>query len=232
MTDITPTGRSRVKRHHERGAYDFATIAGILDAAFICHVGYAIDGQPYVTPTSFWRDRDLVYWHGSSASRMLRTLERGIDCCFTVTIIDGLVLARSAFNHSVNYRSVMLFGRASLVDEPTEKLRQLELFTQRMYPGRWSELRPVTPQEIKATTVLSMRIEDGAAKVRSGPPKDDAEDLDWPVWAGVVPVHASAGHAVPDNAENTGAAQPSYLRDLTHIGLEPTSAGAMLDRKA
>jgi nitroimidazol reductase NimA-like FMN-containing flavoprotein (pyridoxamine 5'-phosphate oxidase superfamily) len=219
MTDITPTTRSRVKRHHERGAYDLDTIASILDSAFLCHVGYTIDGFPYVTPTSFWRENDWVYWHGSSASRMLRTLEKGIDCCFTVTIIDGLVLARSAFNHSVNYRSVMLFGRASLIDEPGEKVRQLELFTQRMYPGRWQELRPVTPQEIKATTVLAMRIEQGSAKIRTGPPKDDAEDLDWPVWAGVVPIHTSADVAQRDPAQNTTPAEPSYLRQLSHIGV-------------
>jgi len=121
MTDITPTARSRLKRHHERGAYDLDTIAAILDAAFLCHVGYVIDGQPYVTPTSYWRDDDVLYWHGSSASRMLRTLETGIACCFTVTIVDGLVLAGSAFNHSVNDRSVMLFGRASVVEETAER---------------------------------------------------------------------------------------------------------------
>lgn len=219
MTDITPTTRSRVKRHHERGAYDLDTIASILDSAFLCHVGYTIDAMPYVTPTSFWRENDWVYWHGSSASRMLRTLEKGIDCCFTVTLIDGLVLARSAFNHSVNYRSVMLFGRASLIDEPGEKVRQLELFTQRMYPGRWQELRPVTPQEIKATTVLAMHIEEGAAKIRSGPPKDDAEDLDWPVWAAVVPIHTSAETAQRDPSQKTAPAEPSYLTQLSHIGV-------------
>jgi len=219
MTDITPTARSRLKRHHERGAYDLDTIAAILDAAFLCHVGYVIDGQPYVTPTSYWRDDDVLYWHGSSASRMLRTLETGIACCFTVTIVDGLVLARSAFNHSVNDRSVMLFGRASVVEETAEKVRQLELFTQRMYPGRWTELRPVTAQEIKATTVLSMRIEDGSAKVRSGPPKDDAPDYGWPVWAGVIPVQSTALNAQPDPAQKVEATEREYLHELSHIGL-------------
>jgi nitroimidazol reductase NimA-like FMN-containing flavoprotein (pyridoxamine 5'-phosphate oxidase superfamily) len=222
MTDITATTRSRVKRHHERGAYDFATIASILDAAFLCHVGYVIDGQPYVTPTSYWRDGDLVYWHGSSASRMLRALETGIDCCFTVTIVDGLVLARSAFNHSINYRSVMLFGRASLVEELAQKLRQLELFTERMYPGRWHELRPVTPQELKATTVLSMPIVEGSGKVRSGPPKDDAPDYDWPVWAGVVPVHSMALPAQPDPVLKSEVKEPDYVNALPHIGLKST----------
>jgi hypothetical protein len=224
MTDITPTERARVRRHHERGAYDLDTITGILDAAFICHVGYAIDGQPYVTPTSFWRENDVVYWHGSSASRMLRTLEGGVPCCFTVTIVDGLVMARSAFNHSVNYRSVMLFGRARKVEDRAEKLRQLELFTQRMYPGRWPELRPVTEQELKATTVLEMKVEEGAAKVRSGPPKDDAEDYTWPVWAGVVPVRMVAGRPVDDGRLVAGVSAPGYLDDLGQIGLARGSA--------
>jgi hypothetical protein len=219
MSDITPTERSRVKRHHERGAYDLDTITAILDAAFICHVGYAIEGHPYVTPTSYWRENDVVYWHGSSASRMLRTLEGGVACCFTVTILDGLVMARSAFNHSVNYRSVMLFGQAKKIEDRDEKLRQLELFTQRMYPGRWRELRPVTEQELKATTVLEMKIEEGAAKVRSGPPKDDAEDYAWPVWAGVVPVRMVAGRPVDDGRLVAGVSEPGYLTALDQIGL-------------
>jgi hypothetical protein len=219
MSDITPTERSRVKRHHERGAYDLDTITAILDAAFICHVGYAIEGHPYVTPTSYWRENDVVYWHGSSASRMLRTLEGGVACCFTVTILDGLVMARSAFNHSVNYRSVMLFGQAKKIEDRDEKLRQLELFTQRMYPGRWRELRPVTEQELKATTVLEMKIEEGAAKVRSGPPKDDAEDYAWPVWAGVVPVRMVAGRPVDDGRLVAGVGEPGYLVTLDQIGL-------------
>ena len=220
MTEFTPTARSRVKRHHERGAYDFDAIASILDAAFLCHVGYVIDGQPYVTPTSFWRERDVLYWHGSSASRMLRTLSNGIDCCFTVTIVDGLVLARSAFNHSINYRSAMLFGRASAIQEEAEKLRQLELFTERMYPGRWRELRPATSQEVKATTVLSMTIDEGSAKVRSGPPKDDAPDYDWPVWAGVNPVQAMSLAAQPDPRLKDGVPEREYLQALPHIGLQ------------
>ena len=219
MTEFTPTARSRVKRHHERGAYDFDAIASILDATFLCHVGYVIDGQPYVTPTSFWRDDDVLYWHGSSASRMLRTVGKGIDCCLTVTIVDGLVLARSAFNHSINYRSAMLFGRAGFIEDEAEKLRQLELFTERMYPGRWHELRPVTSQEIKATTVLSMSIDEGSAKVRSGPPKDDAPDYDWPVWAGVIPVQSVALVAEPDPALKAGVNEGAYLQALSHIGL-------------
>jgi nitroimidazol reductase NimA-like FMN-containing flavoprotein (pyridoxamine 5'-phosphate oxidase superfamily) len=219
MSDIAPSERARVKRHHERGAYDFDSIAAILDAAFLCHVGYVINDQPYVTPTSYWRENEVLYWHGSSASRMLRTLEKGIDCCFTVTILDGLVLARSAFNHSVNYRSVMLFGRAQRIDDDAEKRRQLEMFVERMYPGRWSQLRPVTAQEIKATTVLSMQIEEGAAKVRSGPPKDDAPDYDWPIWAGVVPVRSVVLNPQPDAGLKTDIAAPSYLDEPEQIGL-------------
>jgi len=224
MTDISPTERSRVKRHHERGAYDLDTIISVLDSAFICHVGYTIDGEPYVTPTSYWRENDVVYWHGSSASRMLRTLEGGVPCCFTVTIIDGLVMARSAFNHSVNYRSVMLFGQARKVEEPGQKLRQLELFTRRMYPGRWEQLRPVTEQELKATTVLEMKIEEGAAKVRTGPPKDDAEDYAWPVWAGVVPVRMVADPPVDDGRLVPGVGEPGYLSALNQIGLSRSRA--------
>jgi hypothetical protein len=152
---------------------------------------------------------------------MLRALGKGIACCFTVTIIDGLVMARSAFNHSINYRSVMLFGQASVIDDQTEKLRQLEMFTERMYPGRWRELRPVTPQEIKATTVLSMPIGEGSAKVRSGPPKDDAPDYDWPVWAGVVPVQSTTLNAQPDPALKHEVRMQDYLRNMSHAGLHP-----------
>jgi nitroimidazol reductase NimA-like FMN-containing flavoprotein (pyridoxamine 5'-phosphate oxidase superfamily) len=219
MSDLTPTERARVKRHHERGAYDLDTIISILDSAFMCHVGYTIDGQPYVTPTSYWRENDVVYWHGSSASRMLRTLEGGVPCCLTVSIIDGLVLARSAFNHSVNYRSVMLFGRARKVEDLGEKRRQLQLFTERMIPGRWQQLRAVTVQELKATTVLEMKIEEGAAKVRAGPPKDDADDYSWPVWAGVVPVRMVADRPVDDGRLVPGVSEPGYLGALDHIGL-------------
>ncbi|PWT73261.1 MAG: hypothetical protein C5B46_05620 [Proteobacteria bacterium] len=219
MTDITPTERSRVRRHHERGAHDLETVTAVLDGAFLCHVGYTIDGLPYVTPTSYWRENDVLYWHGSSASRMLRTLQGGIDCCFTVAIIDGLVMARSAFNHSVNYRSVMLFGRAHKIEDDIEKRRQLELFTERMFPGRWKELRPVAPQELKATTVLQMRIEDGAAKIRSGPPKDDAEDYAWPVWAGVVPVRSVQDRPVADASLGAHVPVPGYLNELSAIGL-------------
>ena len=219
MSDLTPTTRSRVKRLRERGAYDFDTIASILDAGLLCHVGYIIDGHPYVTPTAYWRDRDHVYWHGSSASRMLRTLEKGVDACFTVSHLDGLVLARSGFNHSINYRSVMLFGRARKIEGEGAKLRALESFLERMFPGRWQQLRPATTKEIKATTVLRMAIEEGSAKIRTGWPHDDEDDYGWPVWAGVVPVRAVTQQPLPDERLVGAKEPPDYLADLSHLGL-------------
>lgn len=220
MTDLIPTARSRVKRLHERGRYDFGTIASILDSGFLCHVGYVIDGQPYVTPTAYWREGDHVYWHGSSASRMLRTLEKGTDCCLTVSQVDGLVLARAAFHMSINYRAVMLFGKARKIEDEAAKLQAMESFVERMFPGRWKELRPVNKQEIKATTVLSMKIEEGSAKLRTGPPKDDEEDYTWPVWAGVVPVRMVTGSLVPDDRLTAGVTAPDYLANLRHLGLK------------
>ncbi len=180
------SSRVRVRRLHERGRYDRASIYAILDAAFLCHIGYAIDGQPYVTPTSYWRDGDTLYWHGSAASRMLKAQAQGIPVCFTVTLVDALVLARSAFHHSVNYRSVMAFGRARPIAGRAEKLAAMEAFVERMFPGRWTELRPPLEQEVKATAVLAMPIEEASAKVRSGPPIDADPDYALPIWAGLL----------------------------------------------
>lgn len=212
MPTIKKTTRSRIKRKPYRGDYDFDTVAAILDAGFICHVGYNIDGKPYVTPTSYWREGDHVYWHGSSASRMLKTQEQGIDVCFTVTHVDGLVLARSAFNHSINYRSVMLFGQAHKVEDEDDKARVLETFTEKLFPGRWAALRPVTRKELKVTTVLHMRIEEGSAKIRSGDPGDDEADYTWPVWAGVVPLSVDAGKPGPCPRLIDGTPLPKYLK--------------------
>lgn len=220
MTELAPTARSRVKRLHERGRYDLATIHSILDGGFLCHVGYVIDGKPYVTPTAYWREGDHVYWHGSSASRMLRTLEKGTDVCLTVSHVDGFVMARSAFHMSINYRAVMLFGNAQKVEDEAGKLRAMESFVERMFPGRWKEMRPVNKQEVKATTVLHMKIEEGSAKVRTGPPKDDEEDYSWPVWAGVVPVQAIVQPLIADERLAAGVAVPPYLTDLGHLGLK------------
>jgi nitroimidazol reductase NimA-like FMN-containing flavoprotein (pyridoxamine 5'-phosphate oxidase superfamily) len=219
MNDLTPTSRTQVKRIPERGRYDFETITSILDAGFFCYVGYVIDGQPYVTPTAYWRQGEHVFWHGSSVSRMLRTLGTGVDVCLTVAHVDGFVLARSAYHHSINYRSVMLFGKAHQLDDEGEKTKALENFVERMFPGRWAELRPVTGQELKATTVLRMPIVEGSAKVRTGPPMDDEEDYAWPVWAGVLPIHAVLGAPIPDARLPETIQNPEYLAHLTQFNL-------------
>lgn len=208
MKAFTPTARSRVKRLPKRAHYDRETIYGILDAAFICHIGYVIDRQPYVTPTAYWREGDAVYWHGSSKSRMLLALQRRPAICLTVTILDALVVARSAFHKSVNYRSAMLFGKPYKVEDPAEKLAKMEAFVERLYPGRWRELRPVARQELKATTVLGMHIEEASAKVRSGPPVDDAPDYALPIWGGVIPVRQVLGEPVDDGRLAPGAGGP------------------------
>lgn len=210
-SDFVPTERTRVKRSHQRGRYDRETVYAILDSLLVCHVAYVIDGQPYVTPTAFWREGDWIYWHGSSASRMLRTLEAGIPVSIGVDQLDGLVLARSAFHHSVNYRSVLALGVAEKVTDPDEKARALEAFVERITPGRWAELRPMTGREVKATTVLRMRLEEVAAKVRTGGPVDDEEDYDLDVWAGVVPISSSLGAPIPDERLKPGAEAPAYL---------------------
>lgn len=211
MNAFTPTDRSRVKRLHERGKYDEATIFPILDAAFIAHVGYVIDGQPYVTPTAFWREGRVLYWHGSAASRMLRFQEEGVPACVTVTHLDGLVLARSGFHHSINYRSVMAFGVAKLVADPTEEARQLDLFVDRLFPGRRSEIRGNEPQELKGTTVIMMEIEEASAKTRTGPPKDDEADYALDCWAGVIPVAQVVGEPEADPKLTPGIAFPDGL---------------------
>jgi len=219
-TDFKPTVRSRVKRLHKRAHYDRDTIYAILDAGFICHVGYAIDGQPYVTPTAYWREGDHVYWHGSAASRMLRHLEKGgAECCLTVTHLDGLVLARSGFHHSLDYRSAMLFGRAHKVTDADEKRAKLENFVNRIAPGRWPELRPVNKKELKATTVLGMEIAEASAKVRAAGVVDDEEDYALPIWAGVVPVRMVAGAARDDGRLAPGARRPHNIDSFVHLGL-------------
>jgi nitroimidazol reductase NimA-like FMN-containing flavoprotein (pyridoxamine 5'-phosphate oxidase superfamily) len=220
-TDFKPTARSRVKRLNKRAHYDRETIYAILDAGFICHVGYAIDGQPYVTPTAYWREGDHVYWHGSAASRMLRQLEQGVECCLTVTHLDGLVLARSGFHHSLEYRSAMLFGRAHKVLEPADKLAKLEAFIDRIAPGRWDGLRPVNKKELKATTVLGMEIAEASAKVRAAGVVDDEADYALPIWAGVVPVRMVAGTARDDGRLVPGTPRPRHVESFAHLGLEP-----------
>lgn len=188
---MRPDKRIRIKREPQRGRYDRETIDLILDEALLCHLGFEIDGQPYVIPTLHARVGDKLYVHGSAASRMLRHLAGGVRVCVTVTLFDGLVLARSVFNHSVNYRSVVLLGTATLV-EGDEKREALHALTEQLAPGRWDEARQPTAKELKATWILSVPIEEVSAKVRNGPPEDEPEDEDLPVWAGVVPVHLAA----------------------------------------
>ena len=214
MDEFAPTERSRVKRLHQRAHYDRETIYRILDAGFVCHVGYTIDDHPYVTATSYWRDDDRIYWHGSSASRMLRQLKTETPVCINVSLIDGLVLARSGFHHSINYRTVMLFGKAAVLNGHEEKVEALRRFTERVIPGRWDELRPPTTQEIKATTVLSMPIEEAVAKERSGPPVDDEEDYQLDIWAGELPLRLTTRAPIADPRLKPGLPIPPYLDDV------------------
>lgn len=196
MSDLKQTERTRLRRSHKRGVSDREAVNAILDATSLCHVGYTIDGKPLVTPTFHWREGNHIYWHGSSASRMLRNATNA-DVCLTVTHLDGFVIARSAFHHSVNFRSVMLFGRPEIVSDPDVATERLKTFVDGIFPGRWDTLRPMNEKELKATTVLSMEIDEGSAKVRTGPPVDDEEDYALPIWAGVVPVTQGVGDPIP-----------------------------------
>ncbi len=198
MKQFTPTPRSQVRRVRKRGTYDCETVYQILDEAKVCHVGFAVEGKPFVIPTAYGRVDDHLYIHGSPASRMLRTLQGGIEMCVTVTLLDGLVLARSAFHHSMNYRSVVIFGMASVVEDEMAKLAALQAFTEQIVPGRWSQIRPPTPKELAATLVLSIPLVEVSAKVRTGPPIDDEADYSLPVWAGVIPLKLVEGESIPD----------------------------------
>ena len=214
-----PSDRIRVRRLPKRARYDWESIRAILDAAFLCHVGYVIDGQPFVTPTAYWRHDRRVLLHGSFASRMLNTVAQGIDVCVTVSIVDGLVLARSGFHHSINYRAAMLFGRARALADEAQKRDAMEAFVERFFPGRWPQLRPVTRKELKATTVLALDIDEASAKVRTGPPIDDEADYASPIWAGVVPIAAMQLPAEADPRLPAGVQQPAYLASLIHLGV-------------
>lgn len=209
----TQTERTRVKRLPKRGAYDRDTIYPILDEAFICHVGFAVEGQPYVIPTGYARIGDDLYLHGSSASRMLRNLAEGADVCITVTLIDGLVLARSAFHHSMNYRSVVILGKAVLVSDEKEKLEALEAFTEHIIPGRWPEIRWPNELEIKATSVLKLPINEASAKIRTGGPIDDDEDYTMNIWAGVLPLKTEVGSPVADESLPSGVDLPDHVQN-------------------
>jgi nitroimidazol reductase NimA-like FMN-containing flavoprotein (pyridoxamine 5'-phosphate oxidase superfamily) len=191
------TNRNRVRRRHERGRFDRATVYDILDSAMVAHIAYVIDGQPFCTPTGFWREGDTLYWHGSSASRMIRSQAAGVPVCVTVTHLDAIVLARSGFHHSVNYRSVMAFGTARLLTGQAENLRAMDGFVDRFFPGRSQEIRPANAQEIKATSFVVMPIEEASGKIRSTHVSDDEEDYALPVWTARIPVRQVIGEAEP-----------------------------------
>jgi uncharacterized protein len=207
-----PTARTRVVREAHRGVYDRETVYRILDEGFFCHIGFVADGQPYVIPTSYGRKDANLFIHGSAASRMLRNLQKdGAPVCVTVTLLDGLVLARSVFNHSMNYRSVVILGKAMLVDDPGEKLAALRVLSEHILPGRWDDSRQPNERELKQTSVLRLPIEEFSAKVRIGPPIDDEEDYSFPTWAGVVPLEMRAGTPINDERMDQPRPLPSYV---------------------
>ncbi|MEE3013997.1 MAG: pyridoxamine 5'-phosphate oxidase family protein [Chloroflexota bacterium] len=210
--ELRRTPRTQVVRNPKRADYDREVVNEIIDATALCHVSYIIDGRPYVTPTLQWREGDTIYWHGSSASRFLRQIV-GKEVCMAITHFDGYVLARSAFHHSINYRSVMLFGEAIKIDGK-EKNRLLDNFVDTLVPGRLKELRAMTDQEAKATTVFSMLIDEGSAKVRTGPPIDDDEDYELPIWAGVIPISQIQHAPVPDPNNKPGLDIPKHVQDF------------------
>ena len=209
---FTQTERTKLKRLPKRGHFDRETVYGILDEGFICHVGFAPEGKPVVIPTGYARVDDKLYIHGSQASRMLRTLSGGVDACVTVTIVDGLVLARSAFHHSMNYRSVVVFGRATLVEDRVEKNAALLALSEHFIRGRWDDVREPTEEELIQTTVLSLPLTEVSAKIRMGPPLDDEEDYAMNVWAGVIPLRLEAGDPIKDPRLPEGIDVPEYAR--------------------
>ncbi len=214
------TQRTQIKRLPQRGNYDRPLIHQILDEGLICQVGFVVEGQPFVIPTAYGRVDDCLYLHGSPASRMLRTLKQGVEVCVTVTLLDGLVLARSAFHHSMNYRSVVVFGRAEVVEDAAEKIAALKAFTEHVIPGRWSELRPATQQEIAGTLVLSLPLNEASAKVRTGPPKDDEADYELPIWAGELPLRLAPLAPVADPRLSVNVDVPSSVQHYSRSLLE------------
>jgi nitroimidazol reductase NimA-like FMN-containing flavoprotein (pyridoxamine 5'-phosphate oxidase superfamily) len=207
---FTPTERTRVVREPHRGVYDREEIYKILDEGIVCHVGFTTDAQPFVIPTLYARVGDAIYFHGSAASRMLRGAAAGVPVCVTVTLTDGLVLARSVFNHSMNYRSVVALGKATLVDAPTEKFEALRAFTEKILPGRWIDARQPNEKELKATSIMKLPLAEISAKIRSGPVQDDEEDYTLPVWAGIVPLHLQAEAPLRDERCDPAIPTPAY----------------------
>ncbi len=215
METFTPTQRTTLKRIPKRANYECETVYQILDEGLVCHVGFVVDGQPFVIPTAYGRVEDKLYIHGSPASRMLRSLQEGIPVCITVTLIDGLVLARSAFHHSMNYRSVVVFGTASIVSNPEEKLEALYAFTEHVVPGRWEEVRQPSRSELTGTLVLSLPLVEASAKVRTGPPSDDEADYSIPVWAGEIPLRVVADAPIDDSRLQPEIVLPSYAKNYS-----------------
>lgn len=214
-TDVPPSERTRLRRYNWLAKYDRDTINAVIDAGMVCQIGYVIDGAPYVTPTNHWRIDDYVYWHGSSASRMLKEQQKGIPVCFSVTLLDGIVFSRAAFNHNVNFRSVMAFGNAELCDEDAKR-SALQFFTDRLAPGLWNYARPPAEQEWKATKLIRLRLDEVAAKVSDGLPEEDAEDYASDRWAGSVPLRLVQLAPVPDPKLREGIPIPSFVRDLDY----------------
>ena len=210
-----PTARTRVTREPQRAIYERETVYKILDEGFICHVGFVMDGQPYVIPTSYARRGDVLLIHGSAASRMLRQAGGGLSICATITLLDGLVLARSIFNHSMNYRSVVVLGKAVAIEDRDEKLQALFELSEHILPGRWEDSRQPNEKELKATTVIRLPIEEFSAKVRQGPPEDDAEDYGFPTWAGVIPMEMVAGRPIDDTRLVAGVSVPAYAMNYS-----------------
>ena len=210
-----PTAHTRLVREPDRAVYDRAAVYKILDEGFICHVGFVVDGQPFVIPTGYGRLGDDLYIHGSAASRMLRNLDQGVAVCVTVTLLDGLVLARSIFNHSMNYRSVVVLGTAVAVTDPVEKLEALRRLSEHILPGRWAESRQPNEKEIKATLVMRLPIAEFSAKVRQGDPVDDEVDYAFPTWAGVIPLELVAGEPVDDPRLIAGQRAPEYAKEYS-----------------
>ena len=215
------SARTRVVREPERGIYDRETAYQVLDQGFICHIGFVVEGQPFVVPTAYGRDGDKLYVHGSAASRMLRRLNEGVPICLTVTLLDGLVLARSVFNHSMNYRSVMVLGVAIAIEDREEKLAALRAISEHILPGRWDDSRQPNDKELKATLVMRLPIDEFSAKVRTGPPNDDEEDYSFPTWAGVIPLEMLAREPISDPRLNPDRPAPTYA---THYSRNPKSA--------
>ncbi len=208
---FSATDRTRVVREANRAVYDREAIYRILDEAFTCHIGFAVDSQPFVIPTMFARVGDAIYFHGSAASRTLRGISGGLPVCITVTLSDGLVLARSVFSHSMNYRSVVALGKATLIEEPAEKLAALRAFTEKLIPGRWNDARQPNEKELKSTSILKLPLTEVSAKVRVGDVEDDAPDYELPVWAGVIPLRLVAEKAIRDSRCDESIPTPNYV---------------------